>query len=990
MSEEHYLGNPLLKKAYTRQDLTQEQVIELGRCSVDPVYFAKNYMRIVTLDHGLQPFATYPFQERMLQSFQSNRFNICLLPRQSGKSTTVVAFLLQYAIFNDNINIAVLANKASTARDILNRLQTGYENLPKWMQQGVCSWNKGSMELENGSKIIAASTSASSVRGGTYNIIFLDEFAFVPQQVADNFMSSVYPTITSGKETKVIIVSCVTKDTYLLTDRGYRRIEALVDKNKTGAYITQRYTVRGNNEFYSSNIVVNQGKVTTNIIKTRYEELECSETHYLWSFKDGKYDYVRSRDLSVGDYVAVKYNQQIFGNDDYVGFKPNKGKSHNTFSCDYVNPDIAYFIGLYVSEGYARKINNENGVLKGGQTVITCGDDISEYLSKLNVTFRKADKFHYIINSKQLIEFISVLGFDVTKKAKEKILSDKVLSWSKHNITALLRGMFDGDGCIDTRGRISYSSTSRELIRQVQLLLANLGILGSIYKNITKPTKKVRVCSTVYRIEITGEYATKYFNEVGFSLKRKSDRRNFLTTSFRMGCNSDIVPDSYEIIKKEAGIVGRGKKFKNYSRKFLLENKAKFYESANDELKKFFDDNVGENLIWLKITNIEKSENEVFDVSLPDIEGDKWAHSVLYNNFLGHQTPNGMNQFYKLWDDAIKQKNKYIPTRVYWQDVPGRDERFKHETIANMGQSRWDAEFECDFLGSSDTLISGSKLSNLVTEAPIRTKDLLDVYEEPVPGKIYVITVDVAEGVELDYSAFVVFDTTQIPYKIVAKYRNNDIPSIRYPDVIEPVGRAYNDAFVLCEVNNDSQVAYILHTEYGYPNVIQTKTLGRGGQVAGQNLAGKGVKYGIKMSKPVKRTGCLNLKTFIEEDKLIFNDRDIIGELTTFVSRYNSFSAEEGKNDDLVVCLVLFAWICTQEYFKEMTETDIRKKFREEHEQELEENDSTPFGFISSADSIPNEIAELYDNYLGAERDADGNLWHTSDNDHSYFWNYNY
>jgi Terminase large subunit, T4likevirus-type, N-terminal/Terminase RNaseH-like domain len=560
MAEEHYLGNPLLKKAYTKQDLTQEQVIELGRCSVDPVYFAKNYMRIVTLDHGLQPFATYPFQERMLQSFQANRFNICLLSRQSGKTTTVVSFLLQYAIFNENINIAVLANKASTARDILNRLQTGYENLPKWMQQGVCSWNKGSMELENGSKIIAASTSASSVRGGTYNIIFLDEFAFVPQQVADNFMSSVYPTITSGKETKVIIVS----------------------------------------------------------------------------------------------------------------------------------------------------------------------------------------------------------------------------------------------------------------------------------------------------------------------------------------------------------------------------------------------------------------------------------------------TPNGMNQFYKLWDDAIKQKNKYIPTRVYWHDIPGRDERFKQETIANMGQSRWDAEFECDFLGSSDTLISGAKLSNLVTDTPIRSKDLLDVYEEPIPGKIYVITVDVAEGVELDYSAFVVFDTTQIPYRVVAKYRNNDIPSLRFPDVIEPVGRAYNDAFILCEVNNDSQVAYILHTEYGYPNVIQTKTLGRGGQVAGQNLAGKGVKYGIKMSKPVKRTGCLNLKTFIEEDKLIFNDRDIIGELTTFVSRYNSFSAEEGKNDDLTMCLVLFAWISTQEYFKEMTETDIRKRFREEHEQELEENDSTPFGFISSADSVPNELAELYDNYLGAERDADGNLWHTSDNDHSYFWNYNY
>jgi hypothetical protein len=466
----------------------------------------------------------------------------------SHNSTTAVSFLLHYAIFNDNINIAILANKASMARDLLGRLQTGYENLPKWLQQGILSWNKGSLELENGSKIFAASTSASSVRGGSYNIIFLDEFAFVPSQVADNFMSSVYPTITSGQDSKVIVTS----------------------------------------------------------------------------------------------------------------------------------------------------------------------------------------------------------------------------------------------------------------------------------------------------------------------------------------------------------------------------------------------------------------------------------------------TPFGINHFHKLWDDAVKGHNKYIPKRVYWQDVPGRDEKFKADTIANIGQTKWDAEFECEFLGSSDTLINGRSLANLIIEQPIRSQDLLDVYEEPIPGKRYVVTVDVAEGVELDFSAFVVFDASQIPFKVVAKYRNNDIPALRLPDVVEPVARAYNDAFVLCEINNDAHVAYLLHTEFGYPNVLQTKTLGRGGQVAGQNFAGKGVKYGIKMSKPVKRIGCMNLKTLIEEQKLLFNDRDIIEELTTFVSRYNSFSAEEGKNDDLTICLVLFAWLTTQEYFKEMTETDLRKQIREEHEMEIEDNDSTPFGFINS--SMMNSDVEA---------DADGTLWFKSEDDFSFFWEYN-
>ena len=207
MVDNIYLGNPLLKKANTSMEFTQEQILEFMRCKDDPVYFAKNYVRIVTLDHGLMPFDLYPFQEKLINNFHKNRFNICKMPRQTGKSTTVVSYLLHYAVFNDNVNIGILANKAATARELLDRLQTAYENLPKWMQQGVISWNKGSLELENGSKIMAASTSASAVRGMSFNILFLDEFAFVPNHIAESFFASVYPTITSGQNTKVIIVS---------------------------------------------------------------------------------------------------------------------------------------------------------------------------------------------------------------------------------------------------------------------------------------------------------------------------------------------------------------------------------------------------------------------------------------------------------------------------------------------------------------------------------------------------------------------------------------------------------------------------------------------------------------------------------------------------------------------------------------------------------------------------------------------------------------
>jgi len=182
---EVYLGNPNLKKANTQIEFTEEQIIEFLKCKEDPVYFARNYIKIVSLDHGLVPFEMYPFQEKLIENFHKNRFNICKMPRQTGKSTTCVSYLLHYAVFNDNVNIAILANKASTARDLLGRLQLAYENLPKWMQQGIISWNKGSLELENGSKISSNSTSSSAVRGGSYNVIFLDEFAFIPNHIAD-------------------------------------------------------------------------------------------------------------------------------------------------------------------------------------------------------------------------------------------------------------------------------------------------------------------------------------------------------------------------------------------------------------------------------------------------------------------------------------------------------------------------------------------------------------------------------------------------------------------------------------------------------------------------------------------------------------------------------------------------------------------------------------------------------------------------------------
>jgi len=546
-NKESYRDNILLKKVGVKVEYTQEQVDEYIKCAKDPVYFAKNYVKIVNVDEGLINFKMWPFQEKMLKLFKDNRFVITKCPRQVGKTTTTVAYMLWATIFTDQQNCAVLANKGALARDILAKYQLAYENLPMWLQQGIVTWNKGNVELENGSKIVAASTSSSAIRGGSFNIVFLDEFAFVPNNIAEEFFNSVYPVISSGKKTKIIIVS----------------------------------------------------------------------------------------------------------------------------------------------------------------------------------------------------------------------------------------------------------------------------------------------------------------------------------------------------------------------------------------------------------------------------------------------TPNGMNLFYKLWMDSINKKNNYVNFEIHWSHVPGRDEKWKEETIRNTSERQFSQEFETEFLGSSNTLISGYKLQQLVYSDPVANHDLLKIYEHPVKegvnesksDHLYAITVDVSEGRNLDSSAFSVIDISQTPYKQVATYKSSSITPILFPTVIYNTARYYNDAYVLVEINNNPQVADSLHVDFEYENLWKIFTGNKKPQQLSAGFA-RGVQMGLKMSPQVKAIGCSNLKTLIEGDKLQIVDFDTYSELTTFIQQKNSFSAEEGANDDMVMSLVMFSWVTTQQYFKEIVNHDIRKQIQLENMNQMDD------------DVLPAPIIED-----GLEHDFEmvgGDMWETVDGNETY------
>jgi len=341
-------------------------------------------------------------------------------------------------------------------------------------------------------------------------------------------------------------------------------------------------------------------------------------------------------------------------------------------------------------------------------------------------------------------------------------------------------------------------------------------------------------------------------------------------------------------------------------------------------------------------------------------------------------TPNGMNHFYKMWEDAQRGKNGYVTNEVHWSQVPGRDAKWKEETMKNTSKRQFAQEFECDFLGSADTLISPAKLQAIPFNEPIQSNAGLDIYQRAEKDHEYIITVDVARGIGGDYSAFIVFDITTMPYKVVAKYRNNEIKPVLFPSIIFGVAKNYNYPYILIEVNDiGDSIGAMLNYDLEYPNVLMCAMRGRAGQIVGQGFSGNKTQLGVKMSITVKKQGCANLKAIIEEDKLLFNDFHIFQELTTFVQKKQAWEADEGYHDDLVMCMVLFAWLVMQEYFKEMTDQDVRRRIYEEQREQIEQ-DMAPFGFID--DGMGD------DTFL----DGDGDLWAYGDKQEevSYMWNY--
>jgi hypothetical protein len=528
MAETNFSGNPNLKKVGINISFTEEQILEYQKCSKDPVYFIDNYCYIITLDHGIQPFKLYDCQKEKVKVIHENRKVILMEGRQQGKTQSSVAYILWYTLFQEAKNVAILANKETAAREAMSRYQMMYENLPIWMQQGIKVWNKGDIELENGSKVFTSATTASGIRGKSVNMLYIDEAAIIPNNIAEAFFTSVYPVISAGVTTKILITS----------------------------------------------------------------------------------------------------------------------------------------------------------------------------------------------------------------------------------------------------------------------------------------------------------------------------------------------------------------------------------------------------------------------------------------------TPLGYNHFWKFWNDAENKRNDFVPLQIpYWR-IPGRDEKWADEQKRLLGELKYNQEVLCTFLGSALTLIRGDIIGQLSYDDPILSDNGLDLYQYPIQGErneeglitskphVYVIIADTAKGVGGDFSAFVIMDVTTVPYRMVGKYRNNTIAPMLYPSVIHKLAKQYNNAYILTEVNSSEQVAHILYNEYEYENIMFVHRDTKGQRITG-GFAGAGkTQLGVNTDKRVKRIGCFNFKSLVEEKKMLIPDADVISEISTFIEKRSSYEADEGYHDDLVMCLVLFSWLVTNAYFKEITDVNLRQAIYENKIKQIEE-EMLPLGFIN-------------------------------------------
>lgn len=684
----------------------EEQTQQIIKCASDPIYFIETYLTIFDQTKGdggeLVPFKLFDFQKKLINGYLENRFVVANKYRQAGISTATCAYIAWYIMFKENRSVAIVANKLETARDeMMTDVVDFIEGCPKWLRPNPDVKNTQKLKrYDNGCELGAFSS--KGLRGYTPTLLFWDETAWTEK--GDVFWTAAKPTLQTGG--RAIMVSCVTKDSYIYTDRGIKQVKDFIKTEELGPQLIEDSYIGGLDKTRKTNIMLNNGYVDTYKIKTKYSEIETSENHKFWTYKDGQYKWVKAKDLDINNYVSINYNLDIWGdNDDCSDFKPTESVYiKNKFKPTKITEDIAYLLGLFIAEGYGCFKYRKNKI-KTFVFTLTCGDDLSHVFKTHNLNYH-FDGIHYSSSSKNLGEFLEYLGFDFSKKAKHKIIPPRLLEMSKKNIIALIQGIMDGDGYTShNMSGVGISLASRELINQLRILLGNFGILTVYSERFVRPTKKVKSSSYTYTIIANGSQGIKYYNKIGFRFKRKVN--NGLDYDLKniqcVGKNNDLIPNGGEILYEEYTKIKKKNIFKELLEHdiniepYVTERKYKNKPINRHNLLKLlkytgngdeYNHIINENIVWTKIKDIEKSKNWTYDFSMSDenpIEPDEFNMQITYNQFITHNTPQGHDSvFYKTFQAARRGENNFKAIELWWFNDPRYNEGL--EWIKNKGK----------------------------------------------------------------------------------------------------------------------------------------------------------------------------------------------------------------------------------------------------------------------------------------------------------------
>lgn len=930
-----------------KTDVRTVIINEYKRCKEDPVYFMKKYCYIQHPQRGQIPFKLFPFQEDVLRLYRDEKFLITLKSRQLGISTLSAGYALWLMLFNKDKNILALATTQTTARNLVTKTIYMYENLPKWLRIKHVEKNKLSLRLKNGSRIIAKSSNTDAARSEAVSLLLIDEAAFI-DNIGETFTAAQQTLATGGQ---CMVLSCVTKETYVTTDKGIQQVGDFVSENTQPGFNTVgEYNIQGEGKKRSSNLFYDNGEVKTKKIKTRYSELEGSENHKLYASTEKGYRWYRLDELKEGDFLNVQGGYRQWGDNNQINFvqKSSKGRKPLEFRTDEITPELAYLIGLYIAEGSS---DNKHSI------DIVCGDsqDIDKQFRKLKLNYSEQETaLGKRICNTNLVELLKEIGLDLTKTANRKKIPKRILGCSEDVLIGLLQGLFDGDGTVTEKGVIGYTTVSKELSDQIRAILLNLGIYTNQYVRTAKDANTYIEKSIeegkawakdwnkhrydAFILEAYGRDVEKFKELVGFKISRKQSKLEkyveLRKTKTRTNCK-EVIPNSRNLIiklhersklsqNKFAKKTGRylsnilnrtTKRFtENVSRDLFEDIYRKWRHLLTEEEQKYWDGIASKYSRWVPVSEIREGRAHTYDFSLPEDSEDVWCHSVLYNGILGHQTPNGVgNWFHQTWEKAKNKENSFIPIKLKWDVHPERDIHWRKQQDRDLGKRMASQECDCSFLASGETVFEPKDLTYYEQEekqTPVEKRGVdgnLWIWKEVDYSKNYMVVADVARGDASDYSTFHILDIESCEQ--IGEYKGKLSPK-DFGNVLVGIASEYNDALLVVENANIGWSTIEQIQERGYRNLYHSSNS------KNENVESYMRKYerkqltpGFTNSTKTRPLLIAKLIEYVSERDVRIKSSRLLTEMRVFVWKNGKAQAQSGYNDDLVMAFAIGLYV---------------------------------------------------------------------------------